>query len=91
MTPLNALNKLADGVGGFKHIAHALGCTKQNLYKLRYNLEADPAAEVPPVLAAHLAHYAHFKKIDIEFKDFCPSIARAAAGQFPLRFTTVYR
>lgn len=86
MIPLHAVNKLADSVGGLSLLAHRLGYTKQNLYKMRDNLVKDPSAEVGPAMAATLAYFAYTQKIDLEFADFCPSIARAVHGQFPSRF-----
>lgn len=86
MPPLQALNKLAADTGGLSYLAHRIGYTKQNLYKLRDNLIKNPDAEVPPAMAATLAYFASTQKIDVDFGDFCPSIAKAAHGQFPARF-----
>jgi len=87
MTPLHAFEKISDGAGGLSLLAHTLGYTKQNMYKHRENLRADPAAEVPPAMAATLAHFAYVKKIEVDFADLCPSIAKAVHGQFPARIS----
>lgn len=86
MTPLLAFQKALDGLGGPKLLAGHLRITPQALYKERTELQCDPSREVPPYMAVKLAHLCKIKEVPVTFGDLCPSVQRAADGQFNLRF-----